>query len=292
MVLAWVCAAGLALAGCPQIDRVSPGLANAGAVIDLRDPAGKSLGFSGTVFFGEFPVPADQVLSWSQTDIFLRVPALESGSWPVRVVAGGVAGNVVDFELLPAPARLRVLCFGDSFTYRSYPGILQSLPWGDHEPTAVINQGKPGERLAFAGDRFADTVAYHHDGGDLDFIVLMEGTNDLSDTSGIGLTAMQASLDRMIGAVPPGVRVILATLLPRVDSCGDQESPATREWNEWLANFAASRGIPLVDTYGDFVSRVNWASVYYDEDDCLHPNQQGYERIAALFQAAILGFLP
>jgi len=287
-----LCLAAILVAGCPQVDRVSPSVGNVGDVIDLRDPVDKSLGLSGAVYFQDVPVPAADILSWSPSDIFLRVPRLASGRWEVRVDSAGVPSNLVGFELLETPLSLRVLCFGDSLTYKLYPGLLQAFDWGAHGPAAVINQGKPGERIAYAASRFAQAVAFYHERETLDFILLMEGTNDVSDTAGVELAAMQDTLMRMIESVPAGVRLLMGTVIPRVGVCGDQDSPTTREWNDWLAAFASSRKLSLVDLHEGFVSRADWETVFFSDTDCLHPNQVGHRRIAELFHAAIQRDLP
>jgi lysophospholipase L1-like esterase len=286
------CLAALVLSGCPQIDRVEPGRANVGDVIDIRDPVDGSLGNRGTVTWGGVPVPEADLLSWSPTDIFVRVPPGEAGVLTITVDTGGVPSNPASIEVLSSPVRLRVLCFGDSITYRRYPALLQAYDWGSREPAVVINQGKPAEHLVYAADRFVEVVGYSSGGGGLDFVLLMEGTNDVSDDSGLTLGAMQASLGRMLDSVPRGTRVVLGTLVPRVGDCGDVASPTTEEWNTWLEGYSGAAGIPVVDTYDDFVRTPAWEAAYFSAADCIHPNLTGHQRIAELFRSAILSLLP
>lgn len=270
--------------GCPQIERAATSTANVGDVIDLRDPDDHSLGWQGTVYFGSIPAP--DVLSWSSTDVFVRVPEGLSGLVKVRVEVNKVGSNTVDLTVADEPIFLRLLCFGDSNTYQRYPEILQSFDWGAYEPVMVINQGKNAETIAYAANRFQDAVAFHNDNEDLDFVLLMEGTNDVFDDYGMSLADMQDALVTMIEIIPVDVQAVLATLVPRLGSCGDEVSPTVEEWNAWVRTFSIELDIPLVDVYTDIVSTPDWETVYYS-GDCLHPNENGYTRMAELFKEKI-----
>jgi lysophospholipase L1-like esterase len=83
-----------------------------------------------------------------------------------------------------------------------------------------------------------------------------------------------------------GVDVVLCTLLPRVGPCGDEASPTTEGFNEWLRFYADQMDIPLIDIHEDFLSTDAWEQVYFGAD-CLHPNANGIQRIAELIEDKI-----
>ena len=277
--------------GCPQVDRITPTTVNVGDVVDLRDPDDSTLGTSGVVYFGSVPVASEDVLSWSGTDVFVKVPEGVSGSVWVRVETGPFSSNLKEVEIVSNPVALRFLCFGDSNTYRRYPEILQSLIWEGTSPASVINQGKPAEHIAHAPTRFEEALQHHGYHQDLDFIILMEGTNDVLDQSGIGIPEMQGALMDMVYTVPVGVQLVLATVVPLVGSCGDEFSPTIQDWNDWLRDYALSEGIPLVDIHEAIVSTQGWETLYFNEEDCIHPNHSGDVLMADLFSEAILSLL-
>jgi len=280
----------LILAGCPHIERLEPDLGNTGDVVAIRDPFPLADGFgaTGTVHFGS--VQATDVLDWSSTDIFVRVPTGLSGAVQVKVTVGDAQSNTVPFSVLTEAVRLRVVCYGDSLTHWGYADRMGGLAEADPDfvgylPAAFINHGRSGERVTgtVTPERFSNAVEYHNIDQDLDFVILMEGSNDVPDSTGVTLEAMQAALVDLIAEVPEGVRLVLGTPPPRVDSCNDTEPPTTEEWNGWLGAYATEQGIPLADTYEGLTDRPDWDTHYFDDGDCIHPNGAGYDRMAEVF---------
>jgi hypothetical protein len=119
---------------------------------------------------------------------------------------------------------------------------------------------------------------------DPDPVILLEGTNDVSDSSNVLMADLQQSLINMMDeALLRALDPVLCTLLPRVGSCKDSESPTTEEFNDWLKSYAAGVGIPVVDLYEDFLSTPDWQNAYFGTD-CIHPNENGRQRIAELLR--------
>lgn len=285
--------------GCmpsPEIDLLAPREGNAGDVIDIRDPVWMSLGTQGSVYFGT--VEAAGIRKWTPSDIYVEVPEGISGTLMVSVVRSfqesvGMSFLVPGLDLVP-----RVVTFGNSLVYWG-AGSLQTKmnedPYLDPFHPLVINQGKRGEKITGADTlvRWQDALRF----GEADFAVLMHGVNDLTDPLGpedmVTLAEIQQSAIRLIEeALSTETTLILCTLPPRVAPCGDEQSPTTEEYNEWLRSYAAQAGIPLVDIYEDFLSTPNWGTLYMGEN-CLHPVINGYLRIGELVTDRIVEmFLP
>jgi lysophospholipase L1-like esterase len=173
-----------------------------------------------------------------------------------------------------------VAAFGDSIT-RGYPyytdnakgylngGYIPTLQskldaddWGQGSSVTVRNWGFPGE-LVFEGgrERFTslvqDTVP--------DYILLMEGTNDLA--AGIGSGAVGDKLDSMVvEALAAGQVPVIGTLLPRYDA---------KSWvnitglNSRIKTITTNREIEIAHLYAE----INWQPYL---PDGLHPNTSGY----------------
>lgn len=284
----------LALLGCspsPNIELLAPSEGQIGDVIDIRDPVFGTFGTGGTVAFG--PVPAPGIMKWSDTDIWVEVPQGLSGMVFVTVtrgfqVSGGMAFLVLEGETFP-----RVMSFGDSITYwgAAWLGLkMEEDPFLSQFDPLHMNQGERGEKVTDSGAlvRWQDALTY----SDCDFAVLMHAVNDLSDPlfgeETIPLVDIQQRIIDMINAAAStDTDVILCTLPPRVDSCGDTESPTTEEYNAWLRSYAGQQGIPLVDIYEDFISTPGWGPLYFG-GECLHPIFEGHARIAELVHEKIL----
>ena len=159
--------------------------------------------------------------------------------------------------------------------------LLDEDPYFSELEPVVINQGKPMEFITREGTwpRWLNALDYH----DQDLAILLEATNDVRDIAMIPMASIQESVIRMVDEVTGrDIDLILCTLLPRVDACGDVQSPTTAEYNAWLVSYAGGRGIPVVDLYQAFLSTPDWEHALFGPEDCLHPNGTGKERIAEL----------
>jgi lysophospholipase L1-like esterase len=275
-----------------EIDLLAPDQGNIGDVIAVRDSAQMTLGTEGSVLFGY--VEATGVRKWTPTDIYVEVPAGTSGSVPVRIVRGPQESQAKFFNVVEEDFFPRIMRFGDSLTYWSCFQLqvkMEEDPYLSQFRPLLINHGRRGESVTDPGTlvRWQDALAFC----DCDFAVLMHGVNDLTDTlnpeNAISLGEIQQSVIRMIDEVAPmETGLILCTLPPRVDACGDSQSPTTEEYNAWLRSYADQRGIPLVDVYEGFVSTPYWEIAYFGGSNCLHPLLDGQSRIAELLNDKIV----
>jgi len=271
----------------PNIEALVPPVGKVGDVIDIRDSNGASLTPEGIVYFGN--VVAPQVLLWTSEDVFLQVPSGTTSTVPVIISIDGSLTNVRSFSLLEDVDLSRIACFGDSIFHWGVPPILQDFIDQDEDLTTldliVLDQARNGEKLTGDGTwtRWQNVLNLITP----DLVILLEGTNDVSDSSNALMADIQQSLTNMLDeALRTGVVPVLCTLLPRVGSCGDSESPTTEEFNDWLKSYADGISIPVVDFYEDFLSTPDWQNVYFTTN-CLHPNTNGRQRIAELLRDQI-----
>ena len=285
--------------GCmpsPTIDLLAPREGNPGDVIDIRDPISMSLGTEGTVYFG--PVEATGIRKWTSSDIYVEVPDGVSGTVMVMVARAFQEGGGMRFVLPGVDLVPRVVTFGDSFAYWGASSLqikLNEDPYLSQFHPLMINQGRRGEKITGADTlvRWQDALQF----GDADFAVLIHGVNDLTDPlvpeDAVTLEEIEQGAIGLIEEIlSTETTLILCTLPPRIAPCGDEQSPTTEEYNDWLRSYAAQAGIPLVDIYEDFVSTPNWGPLYLG-GNCLHPIINGHLRIGELVTQKIVEiFLP
>jgi lysophospholipase L1-like esterase len=167
-----------------------------------------------------------------------------------------------------------------------YPTVLQQS-LSVRYPTQVVtvsNQGLSGEAVADPGtfSRFTSLVSSRRYG----VVLIMEGTNDLFVHDSLAIPPAIDGLQRMVReSKGQGVRPYLATI-PPIDPNGFRG--ATYSWalvpdlNERIRALAASENVTLVDVYQGFGSNFSLLGI-----DGLHPNADGYAKIAELFFTAI-----
>jgi lysophospholipase L1-like esterase len=163
----------------------------------------------------------------------------------------------------------------------TYPGALQNEMRARYttQTPQISNAGKPGEAVTDSTTfpRFVGFTA----SGQYSAVLLMEGANDLANRDSRVFPAVVAGLRRMIGdAKSRGMRVFLATIPP--------ENPARPAWslvpgfNDQVRLLASSEAVTLVDVYQAFNSDLSLIGA-----DGLHPNANGYHRIADTFFASL-----
>ncbi len=219
--------------------------------------------------------------------------------------------NVIINAFSPQLARTRFLAFGDSLTLgeittptdssarvgegRSY--ILRVVP-GASYPTKlaemlkgryrsqignieVTNAGRSGEWAQDGAKRLVQVL----NGSRPEVVILLEGVNDIATLLDRGIGPAASAIASMIReSKGRGAEVVVGTLPPSRPA-GDHALPASlvMQYNERLRQVAASEGATLVDLYSPMLGLV---SVYIGVDG-LHPNEEGYRRMAELFMHAI-----
>ncbi len=289
----WVSLLSLLAACNPNIESLAPGIGNVGDVIDIRDPGQGSLKTGGVVYFG--PVQASHVLRWTNEDIYVEVPPGLSGSVQVQVLTSPFKSNTVEFLVLDQVESPRIMCFGDSLFYTGIPEEVQTLVDQDPELSdlnlLVLSQGNPAELAVTAWPRWTNALDCYNN---LDLVVFLHGTNDVSDPQGLTMEAIQRNITEIIeDALYRGTDLVVCSLLPRVGDCADVLAPTTESLNSWLESYAIGLNIPYVDIYEDFVMTPNWEQTLFNAQNCSHPNQTGKQKIAELIKDKISEiFLP
>jgi acyl-CoA thioesterase-1 len=207
---------------------------------------------------------------WDPDDLLPRQRRLVTENAPVPV----------SVPEAPAPLSFpqstyihRFMAFGDSITWGQYVDPATGQPVGPYPerletklktrvvPSEVFNVGLPGERTRAGRDRIGvETTTY-----DPDYILILEGTNDL--TAGVTCNNIVANLSIMIDVVR-GHKPMLSTLTPRLDSLNNQVTAC----NPYIAGAAVDKGVPLADNWQAYINYGNWSSLLMDH---VHPNAEG-----------------
>jgi len=190
--------------------------------------------------------------------------------------------------------------FGDSITEGygdtvgpggGYPRRLQQWLGGYGYDATVLNHGVGGETTGEGLSRIDDVLA---SGGD--FLLLMEGTNDISRH--VGIETIRFNLDEMAGrAEALGMRALHATVIPRIpEAPTDGNNARTSALAASLLELGELRNRAVVDNFGLFESLPDVFENYYYYDPDVpdpvgHPNSDGYQQIAGLFLETLLPIL-
>jgi lysophospholipase L1-like esterase len=119
-------------------------------------------------------------------------------------------------------------------------------------------------------------------------VLIMEGSNDLmlATRDSTVLERAVVGLRQMVGdAKSRGIRPLLATI-PPMDPAGsrgkDWGADLVPGFNDRIRSVAAAENVTLVDVYQGFGGNLALLSA-----DGLHPNTDGYQKIADVFFSAI-----
>jgi lysophospholipase L1-like esterase len=214
-----------------------------------------------------------------------------------------LATAVLAFGLVPALAAAQTtprtyLCFGDSITEGrgddptraalGYPPRLQVLLQTAGVSATVINKGLGGERTPDALSRIDSVIALGSPG---DYLLLMEGTNDISRSISTETTIF--NLDEMARRAEAKSLVALhATVIPRKpDAKVDANNIINDALNGSIRNLAGVRQRLEADPYEVFRTTPNTFSYYVvaADDPVGHPNAAGYDILARVFFNALQG---
>lgn len=240
----------------------------------------------------------------------------ELGTTTVQCSAQDAAGQSAScsFEVIvtPPPPRLRrikFLAFGDSLTAgevtvptsaaasagrgyvlrvvpsASYPARLLELLKARFAAQAadleVTNAGLPNEWAQDGVKRFPDVVVSTRP----EVVILLEGINDIAQMAVGGIPPAGAAVGAMAReARSRGADVLVASLPPN-RATGDHalENTLIMQYNERLRQTAQIEGALFVDLYAGMIGDVN----RYIGVDGLHPNEEGYARMAELISEVI-----
>ena len=167
---------------------------------------------------------------------------------------------------------------------QTYPGALQqdlAVRYRTQTPT-VRNEGRPAEAITDSGTfaRFTSLTSSRQFSG----VLIMEGSNDLASRDDRIVPAAITGLQQMVrDAKSRGMRPYLATI-PPMNPAGFRGLPwsLVPGFNDRVRALAASEGATLVDVHQGFGADFSLLS-----SDGLHPNAQGYAKIADLFFTVI-----
>ena len=227
--------------------------------------------------------------------------ALSRDRAPALRVIVGQTGDAVTADALPLPvvskisSALRWLAFGDSITagytlvngngtyIPGYPDNLEArLLAVMGAPAQVFNHGVGGETTVAGVGRFSGALA----GTAATGVVIMEGTNDISNGFATSVTAFNL---RQMAAIAKaaGAATIIAAVLPRDEhGFGGSDNAATTAFNGMIPVAAAAVGASVVDTHTPFVGRSDLFS------SSKHPTAAGYDFLGGLVFNAINMLVP
>ncbi len=287
------------LTGCApqlQIENIEPDSCNVGDIVAIQ---GYGFGFTqgaSTIRFQ--PGVTAQVVSWSPSEVLVVVP--EGTILDTAKITASVLGDdwprydTAYLKVEADPILYRMLAFGDSITsgvstaHGGYTYHLEAFLDAEAGSTVVINAGKGGEFTAGGLARFESTLTKWND---IEFVLLLEGTNDVTDGSVGGvLESIVSNLREMIRIARDDylLEVVIGTLPPRLHYADDQDSPTTLELVEEIRDLAVEEGVLLADHYLYFTGLPEWETLYYDT---VHPNNQGYQALADSWVEGALEYL-
>lgn len=215
-----------------------------------------------------------------------------------------LASALLALGLLPALASAQTaprkyLAFGDSITagvgddparaLKGYPPRLESLLQAAGVSATVLNFGMGGEATTVGVSRI-NTVLPQGAPGDV--LILMEGTNDISQ--GVDLDTTIFDLERMAErAEGLNISVIHATVIPRYPEAKlDADNALTDQLNGRIRNLAGQRQRRLADPNEVYRNTPNLFAGFYSTerpDPVGHPNAAGYDILARVFFNVIQG---
>lgn len=207
------------------------------------------------------------------------------------------------FAIAPlAPAQNNIMLLGDSNTRGVDGPSTDDAGYRNDLAGILVNEGID---FNFIGS-MSDGVGFdaHHEGNDgfkadqiannmgqylgqnPRIIVLHIGTNDLSNGESAGSTRddVETILDA-INSFDPSIKVVVSSLLPRTDA-GDTQTDSFNELLEEL--FYKKRdeqGFNIFYAGLNEIIKQNpaWATAYFDSSDPVHPTDDGYAVMAAVY---------
>jgi acyl-CoA thioesterase I len=175
----------------------------------------------------------------------------------------------------------RVVFMGDSIT-QGWAGqpFIKDNP--DYVGRGISGQTTPQMLVRFRSDVVALRPAVVH---------IMAGTNDVAQNSGPESPAeIEGYIKGMVEiALANNIRVVLASIPPAAEfgwRRGLVPAPQIRALNDWIREYAASRGLVYAD-YWSVLATSAGAMKPELSPDGVHPNAAGFEAMRPVAQAAI-----
>ena len=189
-----------------------------------------------------------------------------------------------------------ILTFGDSITkgapyiYWSQNGtrvgvwqpMLEQLLYDDGIPSYVYNWGIGGETTPEGVNRIATVLASRP----ANFILIMEGTNDV--LNGISSSTTQYNIGVMIDlSRGRGVTPIIGTITPNFYLGNSGYNNLVKDvYNPKIIDVVTAKKVKIAEQYQEL--RSEWLTYPLHSGDYLHPNKEGYSRLANTWYAAIV----
>jgi lysophospholipase L1-like esterase len=201
------------------------------------------------------------------------------------------------------PARSSVLAFGDSITDgvsatkdadNRYPDQLAERLAASGRPVGVLNSGIAGNRVLEDTDccgegalsRFGRDLLDHPEAR---AVIVMEGLNDLGFNPDVtGAQLIEAHRELIEVAHQHGRRIIGGTLTPMKGSILDSPHGETvrDEVNAWIRHNAEYDAVVDFEAVLADPADPDTLRAEYDAGDALHPNDAGFEAMAAAIDFA------
>lgn len=230
---------------------------------------------------------------------------------------------LTDVDVAASPGAMAVVAFGDSITdgvgsrldgYGRWPDALAAKLQNDPAlaSISVVNAGIAGNRILNDGvDPFVGPSGLARlDRDALDkpgarWILLLAGSNDISASDMLPLPKDQVSAPQIIEGMKRliaraharGLKIMGATLLPKAGvgkPFKHTEAGAAKRvaLNAWIRNSGAFDAIADFEQAMRDPARPDRLLPAYDSGDHLHPNEDGYQAMAALVHLRLFAGRP
>ena len=210
--------------------------------------------------------------------------------------SGSCTFTVTVSQRPPSPrlSIIRIVAFGNSMTEGvdgdthtpafPYPMQLQTMLSDRYydQTFAVFNEGRGGELVSDGLRRLPGRIAADSP----QVVLLLEGVNDINFPGGdVNIPTMADTLRNMLKITnSQGIPALLGTLVPQRPGGSKAGNPSGIERaNRQIRDVAAREGATVIDLYQGFGGSPD----PYIGADGLHPNRDGYRRMAELFFDAI-----
>ena len=166
-----------------------------------------------------------------------------------------------------------VSCFGSS---GGYPPRLRSSLQSRGRQVSTRTFGICGELSSGGVSRINNVLGQNPEA---DVILIMEGTNDLSNNN-ISIESIRFNINTMVDrAEAAGVVPVMASPIPRAPEGGNNAN--TAYFRGLLRTDAENRNVVFADAYGGMIDIFDLYNRFYS--DPYHPNSSGYDILAQVF---------